>query len=220
MGVDERRVRAAVRARCGSEERPRDRRDREGNRWAELDPRRPCLRERTRLSQRPVPARPSQSSPQPSPAHAGEGVARRETEAAEQTGCARAEPACSPKRRSRFGSGGAEGAALTKPATDPLKRRAWGGRRAPACAPSFARDAVARSAPVTAAIAKATDGRSSILVDPAFESAPASRSGPFRQYLRSPSLNPLPLPRERESLVARRSRRADRAREGGALALR
>ncbi len=101
------------------------------------------------------------------------------------TGCARAEPCPPPMRRSRFGCGGAEGAALTnggfaganrvregraprsiaeaaidlarkaaegaaltKPAGhDHGKRRA--GRRAPACAPSFARDAVARSAPCT-----------------------------------------------------------------------
>ncbi len=72
-----------------------------------------------------------------------------------------------------------------------------GGRRAPACAPPFARDAVARSAPVTAAIAKATDGRS--LIERA-----SYRSGPPQHHLRSP-LQPSPAhARERESLVSRR----------------
>ncbi len=76
---------------------PRDRRDREGNRWAELDPRRPCLRERTRLSQRPIPTVASQSSPQPSPLPRRGSLSSRDG-AAEQTGARGAEP--SPARRS------------------------------------------------------------------------------------------------------------------------
>ena len=112
---------------------PRDRRDREGNRWAELDPRRPCLRERTRLSQRPIPTVPSQSlSPTLSRSRGRGSLSSRDGgRRADRVREGRA-LACSPKRRSRFGGGGAEGAAPPKPATDhPQKRRARGGDERP-----------------------------------------------------------------------------------------
>ena len=107
---------------------PRDRRDREGNRWAELDPRRPCLRERTRLSQRPIPTVPSQSlSPTLSRSRGrGSRSSRDGGRRADRVREGRA-LACSPKRRSRFGCGGAEGAAQTKPAPDHLRSGGHGG---------------------------------------------------------------------------------------------
>ncbi len=160
--------------------RPRDRRDREGDGWEEPVPSRSG----------PLPTLPSQS---PLPLRSRERESRGPRADRSQS---------SPKRRSRFGWGGAEGAAQTKPATDhPQKRRA-GGRRAPACAPPFVRDAVARSAPGAAAIAKATDGRSSTSASDTTFAVP----------------HPCP-PRSRGRGSARGGPRADRVREGRARLL-